>query len=147
MGWLKRVAEAGPGPEAGARGAGQPAAAAAGGGGGRRADPCDPRPRAGYLSWDDYFMGIAFLSAQRSKDPNKQVGACIVGADEVIVGIGYNGFPRGCDDSSLPWAKKSPSGDPLETKVRPGRAGAFRATSPRTAAAAPSLPVASHAQL
>ena len=47
-------------------------------------------------SRDDYFMAIAFLSAQRSKDPKKQVGACIVNSERVIVGIGYNGFPRGC---------------------------------------------------
>eukprot|EP00198_Chlamydomonas_reinhardtii_P014302 XP_001703639.1 predicted protein [Chlamydomonas reinhardtii] len=50
-------------------------------------------------------MALAFLSAERSKDPNKQVGAVIVNADNVILGIGYNGFPRGCCDSDLPWAK------------------------------------------
>lgn len=61
-------------------------------------------------------MSVAFLSAQRSKDPNKQVGACIVGEDKLILGVGYNGFPRGCADSALPWAKKSASGDALETK-------------------------------
>lgn len=81
-----------------------------------RLDHSDPTPRAGYLSWDDYFMAIAFLSAQRSKDPNKQVGACIVSQDHVILGIGYNGFPRGCCDSKLPWAKVAESGDPLDTK-------------------------------
>ena len=48
---------------------------------------------------------MAFLSAQRSKDPNTQVGACIVDADKRIVGLGYNGFPRGCSDNDLPWAK------------------------------------------
>lgn len=63
-----------------------------------------------YLSWQEYFMAVAVLSAQRSKDPNKQVGACIVGRNRVILGIGYNGFPRGCDDSQLPWAKKSAKG-------------------------------------
>jgi dCMP deaminase len=68
------------------------------------------------LSWDDYFMAVAFLSAQRSKDPNKQVGACIVDRANVICGIGYNGFPRGCPDSRLPWAKRAPDGDPLRTK-------------------------------
>ncbi|MEW5307253.1 MAG: hypothetical protein WDW36_009661 [Sanguina aurantia] len=82
----------------------------------KRVDPFDPSPRSGYLSWDDYFMAVAFLSSQRSKDPNKQVGACIVSAEQVILGIGYNGFPRGCPDSTLPWAKKSASGDPLDTK-------------------------------
>lgn len=81
-----------------------------------RVDPFDPRPRTGYLPWDDYFMAVAFLSAQRSKDPNKQVGACIVDAANVICGIGYNGFPRGCPDSRLPWAKRSAVGDPLDTK-------------------------------
>ncbi|EFJ05614.1 hypothetical protein SELMODRAFT_136875, partial [Selaginella moellendorffii] len=69
-----------------------------------------------YLSWDDYFMSIAFLSAQRSKDPIRQVGACLVSQDYVILGIGYNGFPRGCSDDKLPWAKKSRDGDLLKTK-------------------------------
>lgn len=61
-------------------------------------------------------MAVAFLSAQRSKDPNKQVGACIVDRKNVICGIGYNGFPRGCHDTSLPWAKKSENGNALDTK-------------------------------
>ncbi|XP_043723398.1 deoxycytidylate deaminase [Telopea speciosissima] len=78
--------------------------------------PFDPSKRKGYLSWDDYFMAIAFLSAERSKDPNRQVGACLVSQNGVILGIGYNGFPRGCSDDKLPWAKKSMTGDPLETK-------------------------------
>ncbi|KAK3439756.1 hypothetical protein EUGRSUZ_B00111 [Eucalyptus grandis] len=78
--------------------------------------PFDPSKRHGYLSWDDYFMAIAFLSAERSKDPNRQVGACLVSQNGIILGIGYNGFPRGCSDDKLPWAKKSKSGDPLETK-------------------------------
>jgi len=82
----------------------------------KRKDPFDPRPRQGYLEWDDYFMAVAFLSAERSKDPNKQVGACIVNEDRVILGIGYNGFPRGCADSQLPWAKQSADGNPLGTK-------------------------------
>ncbi|KAI3859413.1 hypothetical protein MKX03_013780 [Papaver bracteatum] len=69
-----------------------------------------------YLSWDDYFMALAFLSAKRSKDPNRQVGACLVSHDGIILGIGYNGFPRGCADEKLPWAKKSVTGDALETK-------------------------------
>ena len=51
-----------------------------------------------YISWDEYFMGVALLSAKRSKDPNTQVGACIVNPKKRIVGIGYNGFPYGCDD-------------------------------------------------
>ncbi|KAK3043250.1 hypothetical protein RJ639_002493, partial [Escallonia herrerae] len=78
--------------------------------------PFDPSKRKGYLSWDDYFMAIAFLSAERSKDPNRQVGACLVSQDGIILGIGYNGFPRGCSDDKLPWSKKSKTGDPLETK-------------------------------
>ncbi|KAK9816788.1 hypothetical protein WJX72_005107 [[Myrmecia] bisecta] len=79
-------------------------------------DPFAAAPRQGYLKWDEYFMFLCFLSAQRSKDPNKQVGACIVSQDQIILGIGYNGFPRGCADSHLPWAKKSRAGDPLQTK-------------------------------
>ena len=79
-------------------------------------DPLNPSKRSRYLSWDDYFMSVAFLSAQRSKDPNKQVGACIVGEDKLILGVGYNGFPRGCADNALPWRKKSVNDDPLETK-------------------------------
>ncbi|OVA09535.1 CMP/dCMP deaminase [Macleaya cordata] len=78
--------------------------------------PFDPSKRKGYLSWDDYFMALAFLSAKRSKDPNRQVGACLVSHDGIILGIGYNGFPRGCSDDKLPWAKKSKTGNPLETK-------------------------------
>ncbi|CAA0836133.1 Cytidine/deoxycytidylate deaminase family protein [Striga hermonthica] len=81
-----------------------------------RQSPFDPSKRKGYLSWDDYFMAIAFLSAERSKDPNRQVGACLVSENGIILGIGYNGFPRGCSDDKLPWSKKSKNGDPLETK-------------------------------
>lgn len=61
--------------------------------------------RQSYLSWDDYFIMVAFLSAQRSKDPNTQVGACIVNPKRRIVGIGYNGFPCGCSDDELPWSR------------------------------------------
>ncbi|XAR67895.1 dCMP deaminase [Bertholletia excelsa] len=61
-------------------------------------------------------MAIAFLSAERSKDPNRQVGACLVSQNGIILGIGYNGFPRGCSDDELPWSKKSKSGNPLDTK-------------------------------
>ena len=70
--------------------------------------------RTDYISWDDYFMGVAILSAHRSKDPNSQVGACIVNAQNKIVGIGYNGFPIGCDDEELPWAREAESS--LDTK-------------------------------
>ena len=69
--------------------------------------------RADYISWDEYFMGVALLSAQRSKDPNTQVGACIVNPDRKIVGVGYNGFPSGCNDDELPWERE---GAFLDTK-------------------------------
>jgi len=64
--------------------------------------------RSGYLSWEDYFMSVAILSAQRSKDPVTQVGACIIDSANKIVGIGYNGMPHGCHDDDLPWGKSSP---------------------------------------
>ena len=63
--------------------------------------------RKDYISWDEYFMGIALLSAKRSKDPSTQVGACIVNQFNKIVGIGYNGFPIGCSDDELPWARSA----------------------------------------
>ena len=69
--------------------------------------------RDDYLSWDEYFMGMALLSAKRSKDPTTQVGACIVNRDKKVVGLGYNGFPIGCDDEKLPWDRE---GNFLETK-------------------------------
>lgn len=58
-----------------------------------------------HISWDEYFMGVALLSAKRSKDPNTQVGACVVNEDKRIIGIGYNGFPTGCSDEEFPWGK------------------------------------------
>lgn len=69
--------------------------------------------RQDYISWDEYFMGIALLSAKRSKDPNTQVGACIVNDQNKIVGTGYNGLPIGCSDDEFPWSKH---GDFLDTK-------------------------------
>jgi dCMP deaminase len=57
-----------------------------------------------HIDWDTYFMGVALLSNKRSKDPNTRVGACIVNTKKRIVGIGYNGFPYGCDDDKFPWA-------------------------------------------
>jgi dCMP deaminase len=69
--------------------------------------------RSNYISWDEYFMGIALLSAQRSKDPSTQVGACIVNKRNKIVGAGYNGLPAGCNDDEFPWHRE---GDILETK-------------------------------
>lgn len=65
------------------------------------------------ISWDEYFMGLAHLSALRSKDPNTQVGACIVDRDNKVVSIGYNGMPRGCDDHEFPWERE---GGFLDTK-------------------------------
>ncbi len=69
--------------------------------------------RKDYISWDEYFMGIAKLSSERSKDPNTQVGACIVSVDNKILSMGYNGFPIGCSDDEFPWCRE---GDPLENK-------------------------------
>ena len=66
------------------------------------------------LNWEQYFMGIALLSAQRSKDPNTKVGACIVNEDNKIVGIGYNGMPIGCKDSIMPWERTATNN--LDTK-------------------------------
>lgn len=61
--------------------------------------------RKDYISWDEYFMGVAFLAAGRSKDPNTQVGACIVSGSNKILSIGYNGMPTGCSDDDFPWEK------------------------------------------
>jgi len=69
--------------------------------------------RTNYLSWDEYFMAVALLSAQRSKDPNTQVGACVANEQNKIVGVGYNGFPWGCSDDELPWERQ---GKFLDTK-------------------------------
>lgn len=69
--------------------------------------------REDYISWDEYFMGVAILSGMRSKDPNTQVGACIVSPDNKILSMGYNGFPMGCSDEEFPWARE---GEPLKMK-------------------------------
>ncbi|MBE5898502.1 MAG: dCMP deaminase family protein [Lachnospiraceae bacterium] len=69
--------------------------------------------RKDYISWDEYFMGVAVLSGMRSKDPNTQVGACIVSKDNKILSMGYNGFPTGCSDDDFPWCRE---GDPLDNK-------------------------------
>lgn len=66
-----------------------------------------------YISWDEYFMGVAMLSALRSKDPSTKVGACIVNENKRIVGIGYNGLPCGCSDDEFPWER---TGGFLDTK-------------------------------
>jgi len=69
--------------------------------------------RENYINWDEYFMGIALLSGERSKDPNSQVGACIVSQDNKILSIGYNGFPIGCSDDEISWERE---GEFAETK-------------------------------
>lgn len=69
--------------------------------------------RQDYITWDDYFMGVALLAAQRSKDPNTQVGACIVDENNRILSTGYNGFPLGCSDDVFPWDR---TGEDVDTK-------------------------------
>lgn len=69
--------------------------------------------RQDYLSWDEYFMGVALLSAGRSKDNNTQVGACIVSDENKVLSVGYNGMPTGCHDDEMPWERE---GNALETK-------------------------------
>lgn len=66
------------------------------------------------ITWDEYFMGVAKLSSFRSKDPNTQVGACIVNPENKIVGVGYNGLPWGCEDTEFPWSVRE--GDLYDTK-------------------------------
>ena len=69
--------------------------------------------RTNYIDWDEYFMGVAILSAKRSKETGTQVGACIVTPDKRIVGVGYNGLPAGCSDDEFPWSRE---GDFLDNK-------------------------------
>ncbi|MCQ2524202.1 MAG: dCMP deaminase family protein [Lachnospiraceae bacterium] len=69
--------------------------------------------RQDFISWDEYFMGVSMLSGMRSKDPNTQVGACIVSSDNKILSMGYNGFPKNCSDDEFPWERE---GDTLKTK-------------------------------
>ena len=69
--------------------------------------------REDYITWDEYFMGIAMLSSYRSKDPNTRVGACIVNNKNRIMSMGYNGFPMGCSDDEFPWDR---SGEEYNTK-------------------------------
>ena len=63
--------------------------------------------RTDYINWDEYFMGIALLTAMRSKDPSSQVGACIVSPENKILSLGYNGMPIGCDDDAMPWDRET----------------------------------------
>ena len=67
--------------------------------------------REDYLTWDEYFMGVAILAGGRSKDPHTQVGCCIVSKDNKILSIGYNGFPRGCSDDVFPWKRDLQEGE------------------------------------
>ena len=67
--------------------------------------------REDYISWDEYFMGVALLASQRSKDPNTQVGACIVDEQNRILSTGYNGFPQGCSDDEFPWNRDESLGE------------------------------------
>ncbi len=67
--------------------------------------------RQGYISWDEYFMGVALLAAERSKDPSTQVGACIVDGQNRILSTGYNGFPHGCSDDEFPWNRDEAKGE------------------------------------
>ena len=71
------------------------------------------KQRKDYLNWDEYFMAVAKLSCMRSKDPNTQVGSCIVGGDNRIISIGYNGAPNGYDDQDFPWGRE---GGVIDTK-------------------------------
>lgn len=104
---------------AGGGGTAAPSAAPSATGGGCASSPTiissAPTPkRAGYITWDSYFMSLAFLSAMRSKDPHTQVGAVIVDDNHRILSVGYNGLPIGISDDALPWSRASE--DPLETK-------------------------------
>jgi len=67
--------------------------------------------RKDYITWDDYFMGVALLAAQRSKDPSTQVGACIIDMENRILSTGYNGFPHGCSDDEFPWNRDESLGE------------------------------------
>ena len=69
------------------------------------------KKREGYISWDEYFMGVALLAAKRSKDPSTQVGACIVDENNRILSTGYNGFPKGCSDDEFPWGRDESEGE------------------------------------
>lgn len=76
----------------------------------------ESKKRADYISWDEYFMGVAELSGMRSKDPNTQVGCCIVSAGNKIMSMGYNGLPIGCSDDEFPWNRENADGDPYNAK-------------------------------
>ena len=81
--------------------------------------------RQDYISWDEYFMGVSKLSGMRSKDPNTQVGACIVSEDNKILSMGYNGFPIGCSDEEFPWDREGAYADTKYPYVTHGEMNAI----------------------
>ena len=89
--------------------------------------------RENYITWDEYFMGVAMLAARRSKDPNTQVGACIVSQDNIIISTGYNGLPNGCSDDEYPWEREGE-----ETKYPCGGAACMWRFFPAMSAPRPS---------
>lgn len=89
------------------------------------------KKRRGYLSWDEAFIQLCYLIAKRSKDPNTQTGACVVDSNNIIVSIGYNGFPRGCSDDKFPWSRDGNFVDTKYAYVVHGEANAvLNATCP-----------------
>ena len=72
-----------------------------------------PEHRTNFISWDECFMRMTQVIAERSKDPSTQVGAVIATTNNVVVGMGYNGFPRNVDNSQFPWGRE---GEYLDTK-------------------------------
>jgi dCMP deaminase len=71
------------------------------------------KPREDVISWDECFMRVAHVIASRSKDPSSQTGAVVVTAENIVVGLGYNGWPRGIGTDDLPWERE---GDFEKTK-------------------------------
>ncbi len=72
----------------------------------KKKDEQKNRKRKDYLDWNECFMLMVDLIAKRSKDPNTQCGSCIVNDENIVIGLGYNGFPRGCSDDELPWGRE-----------------------------------------
>ena len=71
------------------------------------------KSRENYISWDECFMRMAHVISERSKDPSTQAGAVIADKNNVVIGLGYNGFPRGVDEANFPWDRE---GDFINTK-------------------------------
>ena len=58
------------------------------------------------LSWSEYFMAQAITASLKSKDPSTKVGCVIVDPNtKKQIAMGYNGFPKGIDESHLTWNK------------------------------------------